>query len=409
MLALPLQADPAQPAAAPAAKADFGQYLADHQADLTPFFSRNADALVKQALPLVMGLLGWLVLATVLIGWFVDVLFSRVYAYFFAPAFSRFKRSIIYASGSLFLSFVYAFIVGLIIVFCLGLSHAVLIVGLAMTFFVVLAFAAQLVWILFLYRTEVPISVAFYLVVLVAHVVLGVLIAGPLIGPQAIGVAANFVDQAITPKLQAEVESKKRELAAAESDRDVARDQVTNVQNQMGEAAIEQDRLSRDIEAKRNSDIYVFSQIAATRAQGDMNSARDRFTAFLTRYPASPLNAAARTQLTQITDQLTAQAAQSKQQQIDTARTIAQARADLLARAGKGQVTLSEMREALLGQSRAQVKDLLGVPSATASDSWRYQRQMIVNPMTNEKHGLTVYFMEGAVQGVDYDSNWGTR
>ena len=45
----------------------------------------------------------------------------------------------------------------------------------------------------------------------------------------------------------------------------------------------------------------------------------------------------------------------------------------------------------------------------TASDTWGYSRQMIVNPLTNEKHGLMVYFAEGIVQSVDYDRNGGTQ
>ena len=95
-------------------------------------------------------------------------------------------------------------------------------------------------------------------------------------------------------------------------------------------------------------------------------------------------------------------------EEADAARAAAQARADLLTRAGKGEVTLSEMRQALLGKTRAQVSNLLGLPSETASDSWSYRRQMILNPLTNEKHGLTVYFSEGIVQGVDYNQNGGS-
>jgi hypothetical protein len=33
---------------------------------------------------------------------------------------------------------------------------------------------------------------------------------------------------------------------------------------------------------------------------------------------------------------------------------------------------------------------------------------MVLNPQTNEKFGLTVYFTEGAVQGVDYNRNGGS-
>ena len=107
--------------------------------------------------------------------------------------------------------------------------------------------------------------------------------------------------------------------------------------------------------------------------------------------------------------ELVVEETQKKQEEADAARAAAQARADLLARAGKGEVTLSEMRQALIGKTRAQVSDLLGQPSETASDSWGYRQQMILNPLTNEKHGLTVYFNEGIVQSVDYDMNGGTQ
>src|ERR1019366_10746749 len=127
------------------------------------------------------------------------------------------------------------------------------------------------------------------------------------------------------------------------------------------------------------------------------------------KFPSSSLNVLARAQLAQVTNQLAVEEAQKKQEEADAARAAAQARADLLARAGKGEVTLSEMRQALIGKTRAQVSDLLGLPSETASNSWGYRQQMILNPLTNEKHGLTVYFSEGAVQSVDYDRNGGPQ
>jgi hypothetical protein len=102
---------------------------------------------------------------------------------------------------------------------------------------------------------------------------------------------------------------------------------------------------------------------------------------------------------------LTVQTTQKKQQDADAAHTAAVARADLLARAARGAVTLSEMRRVLIGKSREDVKNLLGLPMETGTDTWGYRQQMIVNPVTNEKHGLTVYFSEGTVQGVDYDRN----
>ena len=93
---------------------------------------------------------------------------------------------------------------------------------------------------------------------------------------------------------------------------------------------------------------------------------------------------------------------QKKQDEAEALRTAEAARADLLARASKGEVTLSEMRHALIGKGRPDVKSLLGVPTDTGTDTWSYRQRMIINPVTNLRYGLTVNFIEGVVQGVDY-------
>jgi hypothetical protein len=409
-LSLPLMADGTNTVAAqPVAGADdFGQYLADHQADLAPFFKKNAEDLFKLGVPLLMGMTGWVIAFTMLAGWGVDVLMSRGFAFFFAPAFAEWKRAAIYATGRLFLSFVYTCLMGFAIVFSLGLAHAGIAVTLSLLLLLVVAFAAQLVWILYLYRTAFPVSVAFYLAIIVVHTVVGFLIAKPVIGLQASSVATDFVDRVITPRMQAETESTKGELAAADSARNAAKAKVADLQNQIAQAQTEQQQLGTEIEEKKNSDIYVFSQIVQAHARGELDSARDQLTAFLAKFPSSSLIALAQAQRAQVNSQIVTEEAQKKQEEADAARAAEQAQADLLARAAKGEVTLSEMRQALIGKTREQVGNLLGPPSATASDSWGYRQQMIVNPLTNEKFGLTVYFTEGTVLSVDYNRNGGS-
>jgi len=409
---LPLQADgtnavPVQPAAADAE--DFGQYLVDHQSDLAPFFTKNAGDLFKLAVPLAMGMMGWVILFTMLVGWIVDVLLSRAYAFFFAPVFADLKRAAIYATGRLFLSFVYTCLMGLAIVFSLGLAHAGIVIALAVLLLLLVACAAQIVWILYLYRTDFTISAVFYIAIIVAHFIVGFLITGPILGSRAPSAATNFVDDAITPRLEAEAQSTKHELAGAKSALDATRAKAADFQDQIAQAQTEEEQLHKEIEEKKNSDIYILSQIIKTRSGGDLASARDQLLAFQGKFPSSSLNALARTQLAEIDTQLAVAEVEKKQEEADATRAAAQARADLLARAGKGEVTLSEMRQALIGKTRAQVSGLLGLPSETASDSWGYRQQMILNPLTNEKHGLMVYFTEGIVQSVDYDMNGGPQ
>jgi hypothetical protein len=396
---------------APAPRAggdDFAQYAIDHQADLSPFFTNNAGDLFRVIVPMIMGMLGWVILLTMLAGWGLDIILSRCFAYFFAPAFAEVKRSVIYASGRLFLSFVYTGLLGLAIVFSLNFVNAGIIVAVAVAILLVVALGAQLVWILYLYRTNFPIAGAFYLAIIVAHTAIGLLIARPLIGSHASVATTRFIDQAITPRLQAEVASTKQEFARADASRNLTKNKVADLNNQIAQNQADAGQLRAEIEQKKNSDAYFFAQVIQARARGELLLARDQFAAFPTRFPSSSLLTMARAQLAQINDQLALQDTQKKQQAADAALAVAQARADLLARAARGQVTLSEMRQALLGKTRAEVGKLLGLPTETASDSWGYRQQMIVNPLTNEKHGLMVYFSEGTVQGVDYDRNLGT-
>jgi len=402
-MSLPLMADTAP--AVPAGGEDFGQYLADHQAYLAPVFTKNSADLFKLGIPLLMGMTGWIILFTMLTGWAIDVLMSRGFAFLFAPAFPELRRAIFYATGRLFLSFVYTCLIGLAIVFSMKLPYAGAITTGVVILLLVVALAAQIVWILYLYRTDFLVSAAFYFAVLVVHGVAGFLIAKPIIGLQASSVATDFVDRAITPKLRAEAESTRQELAGVQAARDVAKAKITDLQGQLAHAQMDQAQLSKEIDAKKKSDIYAFGEIIQARAHGELTSARDQITAFLTKFPTSPLYNSARTQLTQIESQLEVQETQKQQAEADAARATAQARADLLARAGKGEVTLSEMRQALIGKTRAEVSDLLGAPSETATDSWAYRQQMILNPLTNEKFGLMVYFNQGAVQSVDYNRN----
>jgi len=393
---------PAQPQPPPAAQESFGQYLADHQADLTPFFEKNSDELLKQAVPLLMGLTGWIMLFTLLAAWVLDVLISRGFASFFAPAFAKIKQSVIYATGRLVLSVALTVLMSLAMIFSLSLPNAGIVLICVTVLFLLLALAVQIVWVTYLYRTNLPVSFLFYLAIMVAHTLVGLLISAPVIGARASVMVTDFVDKTLTPKLQGEVDSTKQQLATVAAARDDAKAKVDTAQNQIAQAQVQQEQMSKEIEEKKHSEVYVFSQIAKVHAQGDLNSARDQLTDFLAKFPSGSLIDQARTQLAQVNSELAIQEAQKKQAEADAAAAAAAARADLLARAAQGQVTLSEARQALIGKSRDEVKDLFGDPTETASDRWGYGQQMIVNPLTDQKFGLTVYFLEGVVQSVDY-------
>jgi hypothetical protein len=342
---------------------------------------------------------------SMVVGWGLDVLMSRAYAFFYAPAFADWKRAIIYATGSLFLSFLYAALLGLIIVVLLGLPQAQVFILLAVLVLFLVALAAQIVWVIYMFRTTLGISVLFFIAVFVVHVVAFCLISGPVMGSRASPDATNYVDGVVTPRLQADAKETRAQLATVTGGAESAQAKVTESQEEITQAESQQANLAKEIEEKKNSDIYTLAQLLKERARGELDSAREGLIAFPGKFPGSPLLAQAREQLDAVNGQIAANQAQRKQEEADQVRADAQNRADLLARAAKGQATLSQMRQALIGKSRAQVKDLLGPPSDTGPDQWNYQQQMIVNPLTSEQTGLTVFFSEGIVQTIDYNRN----
>ncbi len=123
---------------------------------------------------------------------------------------------------------------------------------------------------------------------------------------------------------------------------------------------------------------------------------------FIAKNPNDPHADAARGQLEAVNQALSAQLALQRQQIADDARAKAGAKAQLLAKAAAGDATLSDMRAALLGKTRAEVISYFGTPSETGADRFGYGRRMLLDPDTHEHRGLTVVFSEGLVQGVDY-------
>ncbi len=398
-IALPLVAQGT--AAAPEDTSDFGQYVVNHQDTLTPFFTQHAGDFFSHAIPALLSMAGWVIFITALVGWGLDVLMSRAYAFFYAPAFADWKRAIIYATGSLFLFLLYSGMAGLAIVLLVGVAQSQIVIPLAMLLLLLVSIAAQIVWILYLFRTSFGVSILFYLALVIVHLVAAFLITQPAMGSRASPDITNFVDSTITPRLQDEAQTTRQQLAAVTGGRDSSQAKVTESQQEIAQAEVVQESLVKEIEAKKNSDIYALAQIIKARARGDLQAAHDGLAEFPAKFPDSELLSQARVQLNAVNGQLAA-AQLEQQQQADDMRAAAEARADLLAHAAKGQATLTEMRQALIGKSRAEVTGLLGAPTGTASDQWNYDKRMIVNPLTNEQSGLTVYFSEGTVQTLDY-------
>jgi len=391
---------PASPASADSG--DFGQYLIDHQDDLAPFFNEHDSELAREAIPLVLALIGRIVLLTLIAGWAIDVFLSRCFSAFFAPVYAKLKRALLYATGRLLLSLLCMILSGLLIFLSMGMSNLAVVILILVGLLFLLTLGGQIWWVSYLYRMGLVPSMVFYLSVIAVHSVIAVLVSAPILGTSAPQLWLGFMNQNVTSKLQAEIEGAKHELTEVSRARDDIKSQVTDAQNRLTQAEARQQDLQKEIEEKKNSDTYIFSRIAQVRARGDLAAARDQLNDFIAKFPNGSLTDTAKAQLTAVNADIVTQDAQKKQAEADAAAAAAQARADLLSRAAKGQATLSEMRQALIGKTTAQVTEMFGQPSETGSNRWGYGKQMIINPLTNQTYGLTVYFTEGVVQGVDY-------
>jgi hypothetical protein len=393
-------------AAAPAcgadgASPDYPAYLAQHQADLEPFFSAHGTEMFKQGLHILIGTMGNILLVTALVGWAFDVGLVWGYATIFAPAYAKFPRALIYASGRLVLALMLT--IALTFVAMLGVNAGA---GLpALTVVAVLTVPAmfvQVYWVGHLYRTSAKPSLLFYTALLAMHALIFAVLVPTVFAGQVALASAKFQDECVIPALRAEADATRHDADTLMQARDSAHTQVDALSARLAQDQAQEADLQKQIEAGKDSPALQYGRLVLLRAQGNLADAGTGLAAFIAHYPKDPHADAARGQLVAVNHALSAQLALQAQQEAQNAQAAAVARRALLADADAGRATLSELRGALLGQTTAQVAALFGKPSETGADKWGYGRRMVIDPQSGEHRGLTVIFSEGIVQGVDY-------
>jgi hypothetical protein len=396
--AMSLAADATDSSGAPSEAAS---YLAQHQADLAPFFNQNGPVLVKDALPLFVDVAGHIMLVTSLVACLLDVLLAWIFSTIAAPAYARVTRALVYATGRLALALALTILLSFA---TLLTAHAgiewlvLLVVGLL----AVLAVVIQIFWVIWLYRTSARDAVLFYIVLLLVHLILGAILIPVFFSNLVDGSVAHFVDDAITPQLRLDAITARQDIAGVLARRDAEQTKVAALQAQLAQDKTDEANLHQAIQNGKSLPAFAFSRLVMLRAQGNLIPAATGFAAFIASHPHDPETDAARGQLAEINQEVSVQLAAQRQEQAVTARADAQAQARLLAKANLGQATLSEMRAALLGKTPAQVYAIFGAPSERGANRWGYAKRMVTDPQSSETRGLTVDFSDGLVQGVDY-------
>jgi hypothetical protein len=390
-------------AAAPSSadSSDFPAYLAKHQDDIVPFLEQNAGETLKSGLHILVSAGGNLLLATALFGWVLDVPLSWGFSTVFAPAYAKLTRALLYASGRLVLALMMTVVLSFAALMGVNAGAG----GPALLIVAVLAVPAivvQVFWINYLYRTPSRSSVLFYLVLLLLHAVIFAILVPTMFAQPVSSALTQYMDESVVPCLRTEGDKVQHDAAGLAAKRDAAQAQVSDLQTRITQDQTDELDLQKQIDSKKNAPALQFAKLVLLRAQGHLAEAGKGFGDFIAKNPHDPHADAARGQITEINEAVTAQLALERQEEAATAKANAQARAALLARANAGQATLSEMRHALIGKTRIEVLAYFGTPTETGADRWGYGKRMVLDPDAHVARGLTVVFSEGLVQGVDY-------
>lgn len=378
----------------------YGQHLHDHRDEIRPFLKQHQAEIYQEGQPQFLIILAEVLALNLVVGWIFDLVSAYYLSRFFAPSYAKGLQAISFATGHQVLLLVLTLII-LALAFTIGTLmpwylFIVTIILLLLAFFIV-----QTIWVSFNYQTGSNVSGQFYLAVLAFHAV-ALLICYPIERARTVRATSALVNQVATPQINNYVGDRKHVLALAEEARDKVQGEIADTQAQLAQANANQIELRKEIADRKASEFYVFCRIVHLHAEGDLTTARDQLNDFFIKFPAGKFLDPAKAQLAQIESELAVQEAQRKQAEADAAQVAAQVKADFLARAGRGEIPLSEMHQKLLGKSPADVTDLLGKPSMIQAGQWTYVQQMVNNPLTQEKHGLTIYFVDGFVQSVDF-------
>jgi hypothetical protein len=123
---------------------------------------------------------------------------------------------------------------------------------------------------------------------------------------------------------------------------------------------------------------------------------------FVKDHPQSPYVAYAQQQIEVTRSQMERVAAQHEHTEAEAARSAAMADSVLREKLSKNELTLSELRNAILGKSREEVVALLGPPTQVGSDAYLYDKVLVLESMTSRRRPFTVIFHLGVVKTVNY-------
>jgi hypothetical protein len=379
----------------------FANTVAEHQEELQSLFqSFGADSVQELILAGIGIYLKILIVATIF-QFIVEGGIAKMFSAVFVPVFNNFQRAALWAGAQLGVRVVVLILLVLALIVT-GATHNGFLGLILMIFVVLLWFGIALVVTAVIYQIGIGMALGLNLGCVI---VVGVLLVGSFYPLQTLVFSPAWdavVKEHLVVKIQAETANVLHQLQEAQNELAKEKKATQDLQDAIAAEEVKQVDLNKQIAARVLAPDYTFAALAHLRATGKLDDALAGYKDFPNKFPGSPYIPDAQNAVQDIEKQIADEAAEQKRRDDEAKLLAATKEKELHDHMAAGKATLSEIRNRILGLSRADVKGIFGDPDEDAADRWGYGKQMIIDPLTGQQHGLQVEFFQGVVRSVDY-------
>lgn len=318
----------------------------------------------------------------------------------FAPRHASLLNAVIFAAIPTFLG-----LIGI----CLLLTHSAPLIVMGNAIIVIAIVIALIIATMYLYDVGLLTMLLFALVGnLIAGVVMVVLsnilmaaMAAQLLG-SGMDTLAEVYAQKAAPLVAKKADSLKPKLEEAQQQIQAEKDRLEGLKTQEVEAQETIKRLQAEVASKRQTPQLVYTAIGQLVDQEKMDNAIASYAEFAAKFPGHPLASKAKEQI-ELLESLKAE--NEAERKANRAAMIAEEKRQLAAfkqRLASNEVTLSDIRKAVLGKTQTEVIELLGQADAAQANMLIYTEIQVFDPVRNRNRNFIINFLEGRVQGANY-------
>lgn len=355
-------------------------------------FGAMADAATTAFLPLIFMLLG-----VQFVAYFAGALGASK---LFAPRHASLLNAVIFAAIPTVLS-----LIGVGLVFTQSLSLIVMgnaIIGIAIIIALIIAtmYLYDVGLLTMLLFALVGNLIAAVLMVVVSNILLASMTAQILGG--GMDTLADVYASKASPFVAKKMEGLQPKQKELEEQLQAEKDKLEGLKTQETAAQESIKKLQAEVASKRQTPQLVYTAIGQLVDQEKTDSAIASYAEFAAKFPGHPLATKAKEQI-DVLESLKAQTEVDRQAARAALVEEEKRQLDIFKkRLADREVTLSDIRKAVLGKSRSEVIELLGPADADQANMLIYTEIEVFDPVRNRQRSFIINFLEGRVQGANY-------